>query len=964
TANSNSRDLINDVTCTSITWLTWDALRYPGMATVALGLDARGFAGRPPAISFDTKGRLIAVPRNYDTQARRYSGIWDGRFKTAWSDNPAWVIYDILTARDWGLGLPPESVDKFDLYMIARYCDQPVAGSGDKPRFSFNAVINKRKSAAVLMAELCAAIHVLFYWSGGRLRFRADKPTSPSILVTPANVINGDFVYHGPARQAEISHAFVSFRDAANSAQTSVESAVDRDSYRRFGYRPLEVSLLGCTNRAEAQRHAKWLIETARSQRHAISYRASLDHFAEAPVRPGDVVLIADPGLDKSTIIYARVSAKPLTSATKAAWRRKKPALDITGATGAIGARLRLLGLDLSDMENLAETPDQAVMCLYEAGRKSSVERDKHSPITHHEGHLYIDASNKQAVLALAANAPRPRAHTPLVMRQITASKKVNRPVEGKPYRVVSVREVENHIVEIGAILHDPDKYERIDAAAELPALPRLPLPDFAAPLPVATHIRLEVAEIRRNTSLAQQLYITWESPHDARLSGWHVIATAPDGTMQTAQTSAPAVMFDVIGDDVTAIDRSEWRFSIAAISWTNRRGVPVYHRQTLPMPAQPEILAAPGGLRAIAGQGLVQMRWGAVADAGLAHYEIWAQQGRDSETKLGQTTATAWTAPGLTPGHAVRFRLRYVRHSGQISAFSAPVTATALAPVTGPRGDRGPQGPQGRQGPKGIPGPQGPQGDGVDDNGFIVAPRIIMPTQKGSGFHTFTQERKISAHKSAAQGSVFTFGPFRVTPDAFSATLSDANAQILTYDDPHGANRHNSEEGYFSRFWSRAPKLTLSSFYRPEASAQPWGDVLRGFRCPVEIFSGVPNSGGVMIARAHRIRSGLFDVTAYHNAETEHYSTYRDFNGVVTVKLARVHVDKTTGTPVGARAGYTAEFRIDIEMAPHLVVPRNLSNQPIYIRLRLSVYGTGRLRSGGFAHLYKNFSLSGSTLG
>ncbi|WP_438997581.1 TipJ family phage tail tip protein, partial [Candidatus Puniceispirillum sp.] len=207
TANSNSRDLINDVTCTSITWLTWDALRYPGMATVALSLDARGFAGRPPAISFDTKGRLLAVPRNYDPERRRYNGIWDGRFKTAWSDNPAWVIYDILTARDWGLGLPPESVDKFDLYTIARYCDAPVTGGDNNPRFRFNAVIKTRKSAAVLMAELCAAIHVLFYWSGGRLRFRADKPTAPSILVTPANVINGDFVYHGPARQAEISHA-------------------------------------------------------------------------------------------------------------------------------------------------------------------------------------------------------------------------------------------------------------------------------------------------------------------------------------------------------------------------------------------------------------------------------------------------------------------------------------------------------------------------------------------------------------------------------------------------------------------------------------------------------------------------------------------------------------------------------------------------------------------------------------
>ena len=965
TANSTSRDLINDVTCTSITWLTWDALRYPGMATVALSLDARGFAGRPPTISFDTKGRLIAVPRNYDPVRRRYSGIWDGRFKTAWSDNPAWVIYDILTARDWGLGLPAESVDKFDLYTIARYCDTPVSGGGSTPRFSFNAIIKKRKSAAMLMAELCAAIHVLFYWSGGRLRFRADKPTSPTILVTPANVINGDFVYHGPARQAEISHAFVSYRDAANAGQTSVESAVDRDSYQRFGYRPYEVSLLGCTNRAEAQRHARWLIETARSQRHAVSYRASLDHFAEAPVRPGDVVLIADPGLHNSTIIQARVSAKPLTPAGKAAWRRNKP---------DIGASARLVPLDLADMTALGKMPDQAVMCLYEAGRKQSTGRDIHSPITHHAGHLYIDAAQMAAVLALANDAPRPRAHTPFVMRLVSAGGKAGKPVASKPYRVVSVREVDNHIVEIGGILHDPDKYARIDATVELPAVPRLPIPDFSAPLPTAAHLRLEVAETQRTTGIAQQLYITWESPHDARLSGWHVTATAPDGTVQTAQTSAPAAMFEVIGEEgaaghVASERGQEWRFSIAAISWTSRRGVPVQLRQPLPAPRQPASLAAPVGLRAIAGQGLVQIRWAAVADTGLAHYEIWARHGRDSETKLGQTTATAWTAAGLTPGRSVRFRLRYVRQTGQISAFSAPVTATALAPVTGPKGDRGLQGPQGArgargiQGPQGPKGPQGPQGEGVDDNGFIVAPRIVIPTQKGSSFHTYAQDRKIIAPKSAATGGVFTFGPFQVAPDAFSDTLSDAQKQILTYDDPHGANRPKSDQGHFSRFWARAPKLILSSFYRPAAGTQPWGDILRGFRCPVEIFIGAPDRGGVRIANAYRVRSGLFDLTAYENSETEHYGTYRNITGIVRIKLVRVHVPKTPGSLAGARAGYTAEYRLDIEIAPNLVIPRGRTNQPIYIRLRLSVTGTGRLRSGGFAHLYKNFTLTGSTL-
>ena len=209
----------------------------------------------------------------------------------------------------------------------------------------------------------------------------------------------------------------------------------------------------------------------------------------------------------------------------------------------------------------------------------------------------------------------------------------------------------------------------------------------------------------------------------------------------------------------------------------------------------------------------------------------------------------------------------------------------------------------------------------------------------------------------------MFTFGPFQVAPDAFSDTLSDAQKQILTYDDPHGANRPKSDQGHFSRFWARAPKLILSSFYRPAAGTQPWGDILRGFRCPVEIFIGAPDRGGVRIANAYRVRSGLFDLTAYENSETEHYGTYRNITGIVRIKLVRVHVPKTPGTLAGARAGYTAEYRLAVEIAPNLVIPRGRTNQPIYIRLRLSVTGTGRLRSGGFAHLYKNFTLTGSTL-
>ena len=296
TKDSTTANLVNELELAAVTWLRWDVLGYDGMATAAITLDARAFGGRPPRIGFDLKGRILRVPSNYDPVQRRYDGMWDGRFVNRWSDNPAWVIYDILVDPQWGLGLPADSIDRYDLYAVARYCDEmvtPPQGTPE-PRFTCNMILRQRQRASQLLAEICAGIHVLFFWSGGRLRFRADKPEDALTIVTNANVIDGEFVYQGPGRTAEFSHAMVTFRDQMLGGQTGIETAVDDDAMQRFGFRPREVLLVGCSRRSEAQRHARWLVETARSQRRAVSYRASLDHFADQPVRPGDLVMIAD----------------------------------------------------------------------------------------------------------------------------------------------------------------------------------------------------------------------------------------------------------------------------------------------------------------------------------------------------------------------------------------------------------------------------------------------------------------------------------------------------------------------------------------------------------------------------------------------------------------------------------------------------------------------------------------------
>ena len=231
------------------------------------------------------------MPVNYDRRMRRCDGIWNGSFKTSWTDNPTWIIHDILTDRDWGLGLAGASIDMFDLYRVARYCDESVNGA---PRFTFSLVLRRRVRAAVQLAELCAAIHVMFFWSGGRLRFACDAPAGPVALVTPRTVIDSQFVHHGPTRAASFSHAVVTFHDQLDAGRPAVETAMDHLALQCHGYRSNEVFLAGCGRRAKARRHAHWLIETSRSQQRAINYRASLDHFAGNLVRPGDVVLIAD----------------------------------------------------------------------------------------------------------------------------------------------------------------------------------------------------------------------------------------------------------------------------------------------------------------------------------------------------------------------------------------------------------------------------------------------------------------------------------------------------------------------------------------------------------------------------------------------------------------------------------------------------------------------------------------------
>ncbi len=288
--------LVSRVDLLAVTWLLWDKLSYADMGTLGLVLPSEATNGRLPRLSFDVKGREILVPSSYNPKTRAYQPLWDGRFVRAYCNNPAWVIFDILHDAQFGLGIDKAHIALFDLLAIARHCDEmidhPVKGKA--PRHSFNAVISTRKPALRLLQEICASIRVTFYWSGGKLHFTQDVERAPIRLLSNEGVEEGRFTYSGSGLRHSYSHVFVSFHDSAQDGRLGVETAFDEGAHRRHGYHPLEVFGFGITDRVEAMRHAKWLLHTAATARHSISYIASLDHYTDDPVRPGDVIAIDD----------------------------------------------------------------------------------------------------------------------------------------------------------------------------------------------------------------------------------------------------------------------------------------------------------------------------------------------------------------------------------------------------------------------------------------------------------------------------------------------------------------------------------------------------------------------------------------------------------------------------------------------------------------------------------------------
>lgn len=418
TPDANSAKIGDAIVLQSYTEVIDAKLTYPHTALLYIEFDSKQFNGSIPQITCEPKMRVIRVPSNYDPEHRTYSGTWDGSFKWAWTNNPAWIFYDIVVSDRFGLGdrIKMQNIDKWELYRVAQYCDQMVpdgrGGSGTEPRYVCDVYVQDRNEAYTVLRDFAAIFRGMTYWGGNQIVTLADMPRDIDYSYTKANVIDGNFGYSGSSSKARYSSALVSYSDPLNGYSDAMEPVFETELVSRFGFNQLEMTAIGCSRQSEANRKGRWGILTNNKDR-MVTFSVGMD--GNIP-QPGYIIAVADERVS-GKVTGGRVSAADGRSIT----------LD-RKADAAAGDRLML---------NLPSGKSQART-------------------------IQMVTDNVITVTTAYSESPEPECVWVVESDDLYAQQ----------YRVISVAENDDGTFTISATAHDPDKYDRIDTGAVLDERP------------------------------------------------------------------------------------------------------------------------------------------------------------------------------------------------------------------------------------------------------------------------------------------------------------------------------------------------------------------------------------------------------------------------------------------------------------------------------------------------------------
>ncbi|EFN4216067.1 phage tail protein [Escherichia coli] len=460
TADANSAKIGDTMTLQSYTEVIDAKLRYPNTALLYIEFDSSQFNGSIPQISCEPRGRVIRVPDTYDPETRTYSGTWTGAFKWAWTDNPAWIFYDLVVSDRFGLGdrLTAANIDKWTLYQVAQYCDQLVpdgkGGSGTEPRYTCNVYVQERNDAYTVLRDFAAIFRGMTYWGGNQIVALADMPRDVDYSYTRANVVDGRFTYSGSTTKNRYTTALVSWSDPGNAYADAMEPVFEQELVARFGTNQLEMTAIGCTRQSEANRKGRWGIQTNNKDR-IVSFDVGLD--GNIP-QPGYIIAVADELLS-GKVMGGRISA-------------------VNG---------RVIKLDrVAD----AAPGDRLILNLPSGASQSRT----------------IQAVNGESVTVTTAYSETPQAEAVWVVESDE--------LYAQQYRVVSVSDNNDGTFSITGAWHDPDKYARIDTGAIIDQRPVSVIPP-GNQSPPANIVISSFSVVQQNISV-ETMRVSWDQAQNA----------------------------------------------------------------------------------------------------------------------------------------------------------------------------------------------------------------------------------------------------------------------------------------------------------------------------------------------------------------------------------------------------------------------------------------------------------------
>ncbi|OBX58514.1 hypothetical protein A9Z61_04100 [Moraxella osloensis] len=296
TPDSTSDLLSNSMSIEAITEIIDVKLAYPNTAMLGIQYDARTFSNIAK-LAVRCRGKLLSIPSNYDPVGRTYNGIWDGTFKTAYSNNPAWVFYDICLNWRYGLGrrLDASMIDKWALYQIARYCDEMVSDGlgGQEPRFAVNVYLQSQQDAFTVLQSLSSIFRGMAYWNGEQVTVAMDAPQTPVYTFSRANVVDGIFNYTGTRARDRHTVAKVAWDNPKNDFKTEYEFVRDEYAIAKYGINQLDINMMGCTSQGQAQRAGLWALKSEQLESRQVSFSIGLDGMLER-IKPSAIIAISD----------------------------------------------------------------------------------------------------------------------------------------------------------------------------------------------------------------------------------------------------------------------------------------------------------------------------------------------------------------------------------------------------------------------------------------------------------------------------------------------------------------------------------------------------------------------------------------------------------------------------------------------------------------------------------------------